>query len=118
MEHFILEQKSVSTSTDDIENLIPDIDHTQLNDKQLFVYNLIKHFIENEELLMIVNGAGGTGKTFTIFSITKLFKKKVKRSAHTAKAAFLIKGETLHSQFRIHTSQKKVQVLMFYKRIF
>jgi type I site-specific restriction endonuclease len=108
MEHFIHDQKSNTTTNDDIENLIPSVEFTQLNDKQLFVYNLIKHFIENEEqLLMIVNGAGGTGKTFTIFAITKLLKKKVKRSAPTAKAAFLIKGETLHSQFRIHTTIKK-----------
>jgi type I site-specific restriction endonuclease len=27
---------------------------------------------------MIVNGAGGTGKTFTIFAITKFLKKKVR----------------------------------------
>ena len=71
------------------------------------LYNLIKYFTKtNDQLLMIVNGAGGTGKSFTIFAISKLLKKTLKRSEPTAKVAFLIKGETLHSQFRIHCTSK------------
>ena len=107
MENFIAKQKLQNNIEDDIENKIPNVDYTELNEMQLFVYNLIKHFTRNkDQLLMIVNGAGGTGKSFTIFAISKLLKKQLKRSAPTAKAAFLIKGETIHSQFRIHCTSK------------
>ena len=96
-----------SKDTNFQENQFPPIDSSQLNEMQLFAYNLIKYFIEkNEQLLMIINGAGGTGKSFTIAAISFLLANHVKRSAPTAKAAFLIKGETLHSQFRIHCNSK------------
>ena len=116
MENFIEKQKLLNNVGDDIENKIPNIDHTNLNEMQLFVYKIINYFVENnDQLLMIVNGAGGTGKSFLIFAITKLLRKQLKRSAPTAKAAFLIKGETLHSQFRIHFSSKN-EVLIHLKK--
>ena len=67
----------------------------------------IKYFIKtNEQLLLIINGEGGTGKTFLIYALSKLIGNKLKRCAPTAKGAFLIKGQTLHSLFRIHCSKK------------
>ena len=107
MEDFIEKQKNIFLSDDDIENKLPSVESSQLNQMQLFVYKLVKHFIEEKkQLLMIVNGAGGTGKSFTICAVSKLLSKKVKRSAPTAKAAFLIRGETIHSQFRVHCNSK------------
>lgn len=107
MEDFIDKQKNIYLSNDDIENELPSVESSELNQMQLFVYNLVKHFIdEKQQLLMIVNGACGTGKSLTICALSKLLSKKVKRSAPTAKAAFLIRGETIHSQFIIHNNSK------------
>lgn len=55
---------------------------------------------------MIINGSAGTGKSFTIFALSHLLKDQVKRSAPTAKAAFIIKGQTIHSRFNFN--QKKI----------
>lgn len=58
-------------------------------------------------MLLIINGTAGTGKSFTVFAISKLINRKLKRCAPTTKAAFLIKRETLHSQFNINTKNDK-----------
>ncbi len=55
-----------------------------------------------KQLLLIVNGTAGTGKTFTIAAISSAVPKEhIVRSAYTAKAAHLIRGETLHKTFQI-----------------
>jgi type II secretory pathway predicted ATPase ExeA len=55
-----------------------------------------------KQLLLIVNGTAGTGKTFTISAISNAVPKEhIVRSAYTAKAAHLIRGETLHKRFQI-----------------
>jgi DNA replication protein DnaC len=55
-----------------------------------------------KQLLLIVNGTAGTGKTFTISAISSAVPKEhIVRSAYTAKAAHLIRGETLHKIFQI-----------------
>ena len=75
---------------------------------QLFAYRLIKLFNDNiNQIKLIITGEGGTGKAFLIYALSKLIGNKLKRSAPTAKAAFLIKGLTLHSMFRIHCNKKK-----------
>ncbi|RNA33424.1 ATP-dependent DNA helicase PIF1, partial [Brachionus plicatilis] len=53
-----------------------------------------------------VDPSAGTGKTYTIYAISKLLKESVQRCAPTAKAAYLIHGETVHSLFIIKTDQK------------
>lgn len=107
MKDLIERLKSKDTESNILDNQLPQVDSSQLNEMQLFAYKLVKYFLEkNEQLLMILNGAGGTGKSFTIAAISGLLQNHVKRSAPTAKAAFLIKGETLHSQFRIHCNSK------------
>ncbi len=55
-----------------------------------------------KQLLLIVNGTAGTGKTFTISAISSVVPKEhIVRSAYTAKAAHLIRGETLQKTFQI-----------------
>jgi hypothetical protein len=50
---------------------------------------------------MIMLGTAGTGKSFTVAAISKLKANAIIRACPTAKAAFLIHGETLHSTFDI-----------------
>jgi len=57
------------------------------------------------QLLLIVNGTAGTGKSTVISSISHaLPAQQVVRAAFTASAAFLIRGSTLHSFFSLPVS--------------
>jgi DNA replication protein DnaC len=62
---------------------------------------------------MILLGTAGTGKSFTVSAITKLKEEHIKKASPTAKAAFLINGDTLHSLFNIpvDNSNKKTAFL-------
>jgi Cdc6-like AAA superfamily ATPase len=92
----------------DCENNIPIVNEHDLNEMQHFAYKLVQYFTSNQEqLLLIINGEGGTGKTHLIYEISKLLKNKLKRCAPTAKAAFLIKGQTLHSLFRVNCTKSR-----------
>ncbi len=55
---------------------------------------------------MILLGTAGTGKSFTINALSTYLGKHLKRAAPTAKAAFIIKGETLHSLLNIRVTKK------------
>ena len=60
-----------------IENSSPIVLPEQLNKKQWLAYNIVKSFNEKQEqLLMIIIGTAGTGKTFTVNALTHLLKKK------------------------------------------
>ena len=56
---------------------------------------------------MILLGTAGTGKSFTVAALTKLYNGILKRACPTAKAAFLIKGETLHSLLLIPVTPRE-----------
>ena len=72
----------------------------QLNQMQFFVYRLVEHFNNlSKQLLLMVNGEDGTGKSFTIFALCALLNSHLKRCSPTAKAALLLKGETI--QYRM-----------------
>ncbi|KZT51218.1 hypothetical protein CALCODRAFT_410653, partial [Calocera cornea HHB12733] len=71
-------------------------------------YNIVKRHFNNtfcgscpNQLLMILYGEGGTGKSRVIQSITKLFKSTGQqhfliKAAYTGIAASLVDGYTLH----------------------
>ncbi|RNA16738.1 ATP-dependent DNA helicase pif1 [Brachionus plicatilis] len=64
---------------------------------QRFAYEIIYlHLTESKQLLMILFGTAGTGKSFTIFAISGILSSILKRCAPTAKAAFIKSGETIH----------------------
>ncbi len=74
----------------------------QLNEQQLFAFNIVDYFNKkDEQLLMIMPGCAGTGKTFTTHAISHLLGNSVNRTAATGKAACLINGETIHSMFSL-----------------
>jgi ATP-dependent DNA helicase PIF1 len=106
-----------------------------LEAKQRVVWNvIINHFWEGEmsilepskyeaqpQLLLHIDGQGGTGKTFTVgivsrdlFRVAKQygFKKEVlRRVAPTGVAAYNINGRTLHSLFRLPIKTKTYYAL-------
>ncbi|RMZ96220.1 ATP-dependent DNA helicase PIF1 [Brachionus plicatilis] len=86
---------------------IPDIDPSSLNEKQKLVFDIVSEYLnKKKQLLFIVNGTAGTGKSYTIYALSKLLKGSVKQCAPTAKAAFLINGETILPLFEITTDAK------------
>jgi ATP-dependent exoDNAse (exonuclease V) alpha subunit len=101
MPNWIVEQREIDN--DIIENNNNQaINLNNLNTIQKFTYNLVDKFHkENKQLLMILLGTAGTGKSFTVSALSQLKNNILKRASPTGKAAFLINGETLHSLFNI-----------------
>jgi hypothetical protein len=82
---------------------LPPVDRNELNALQGVWYDLTIDAIERgKQLLLIVVGKAGTGKSHTIAAISNSMEaSQLIRAAFTAKAAFLIKGTTIHSAFSI-----------------
>ncbi|KAG9098617.1 hypothetical protein FS749_003397 [Ceratobasidium sp. UAMH 11750] len=91
-----------------------ELDVSMLTDEQLLVVNVVKgHVLENlagkqpDQLLMHIQGEGGTGKSLVISELTELFRtlgkeSKLRKSAYTGIAACLIGGATLHQLAKLH----------------
>ncbi|RMZ95107.1 ATP-dependent DNA helicase PIF1, partial [Brachionus plicatilis] len=106
MSNWIEDQKKIINYSDDYK--CPIVFKESLNKMQRFAFNIIEKYLnENKQLLMILNGTAGTGKSFTIFAISTLLDSYLKRCAPTAKAAFKIKGETIHSLFNISVENEQ-----------
>lgn len=100
---FINIQKQIAGEENENENQTPVVLPDQLNKMQKFAYDLVvEKQRKKEQLLMIMNGSAGTGKSFTIFSLSHMLQHKLRRSTPTAKAAFIIKGQTIHSRFQFN----------------
>ncbi|KAK3921374.1 ATP-dependent DNA helicase [Frankliniella fusca] len=100
--------------------------HEKLNtDQRDFVYHLSYHFqTSDEQILYFLTGGAGVGKSLTISviyqTLTRILnaspdsnpdKPKVLLCAYTGKAAFNIKGQTLHSAFKLVPNQKNLNEL-------
>lgn len=91
----------------------PIVHRNQLNKMQKFTFDIVNEFHnQNKQCLMIINGEAGCGKTFVINSICTHLGNIVKRAAPTAKAAFLIRGETLHALLHITVNMNKYKALL------
>ena len=100
MKNWLEHQIELDPGQDILENV--NVNPNQLNKYQRFTYDLIDKFNkEKKKLLMILLGTAGTGKSFTVSAITKLKEGHIKKASPTAKVAFLINGDTLHSLFNI-----------------
>ncbi|CAB4011401.1 ATP-dependent DNA helicase PIF1 [Paramuricea clavata] len=83
---------------------VVDINH--FSDMQKLAYNIVKsHFddtsSEKEPLCLIINGVAGTGKSYLINAIRNLLQSKCAVAATTGKAAFNIRGVTVHSLLKL-----------------
>jgi len=84
-----------------------------LNEKQFIAFQILKVHIETgareglsklPQLLLNISGGAGTGKTFWLNAVKEFASRTVgpefvKAAAPSGTAAFLIRGETLHSLF-------------------
>jgi hypothetical protein len=108
-----IQNEKIKANDHETEDAIQSVNFSQLNKMQKFCYALVNKFIKsNKQLLLIINGTAGTGKSFTISAISNLIGKKLKRCAPTAKAAFIIKGQTIHNIFSITPTKNEREVLL------
>ncbi len=92
----ITNERDLGTDSTDL----PFVSPSQLNRSQRMWFNMVVEAVK--QLILIVNGTAGTSKTFTISAISTVVPKEhIVRLAYTAKAAHLIRGETLHEAFQI-----------------
>ena len=73
---------------------------------QKLAYDIVKtHFddtsAEREPLCLIINGVAGTGKSYFINAIRNLLQSKCAITATTGKAAYNIRGVTVHSLLKL-----------------
>ena len=92
-------KKIVETSTEECQNVDIDL----LNISQRKVYDIAENHFRNpqEQLLMIIKGLAGSGKSFVIDAIRSLLKQCCMVTAFFGIASFNVRGETLHSLLRL-----------------
>ena len=84
------------------------VDLNSFSEMQELTYNIVKsHFSdtsilsEKQPLCLIVIGVAGTGKSYLINGICNLLQSKCAVTATTGKAAYNIKGVTVHSLLKL-----------------
>ena len=90
------------------------VDVSTLNADQHKAYTLIfNHFHSEseEQLLLIITGMAGSGKSYLISAIKDLLGNKCKIAAFFGVAAFNVKGQTLHSLLQLPIRGKRAYEL-------
>ena len=82
------------------------VDINSFSEMQKLAYDIVKtHFddtsAEKEPLCLIINGVAGTGKSYLINAIRNLLQSKCAVTATTGKAAYNIRGVTVHSLLKL-----------------
>ena len=77
------------------------VDTHSFSDRQRLAYDIIINHANidsnKQSLLMIINGEGGTGKSYLISAIQSSLKGKCTITATTGKASYNVSGITIHS---------------------
>jgi hypothetical protein len=101
-------QRSTDTCTSKsvpaLQNITADLNREQLIAYTIIRNSLLAHLADQpyEQLLMLITGEGGTGKSKLLDAVTDLFaahncESQLARTAMSGVAACIIKGSTLHS---------------------
>ena len=79
-----------------------------MNAEQLKAYTIIRNHFENdlEQLLMIITGIAGSGKSYLLKCIKKLLSEQCLLTAYFGIAAYNINGKTLHSLLQLPIRNK------------
>ena len=82
-----------------------EVDISMFSEKQQLAYDIIVNHqntaVPKEQLLLIINGEGGTGKSYLINAIRSYLRGKSEITATTGKAAFNVNGITIHSFLKL-----------------
>jgi DNA replication protein DnaC len=87
------------------------VDINSFSEMQELAYNIVNTHInsassDEEPLCLIVIGVAGTGKSYLINAIRNLLQAKCAVTATTGKAAFNIRGITIHSLLKLPTGSR------------
>jgi DNA replication protein DnaC len=82
------------------------VNKNSFSEMQKLAYDIVKsHFddtsSEREPLGLVINGVAGTGKSYLINAIRNLLQSKCAVTATTGKAAYNIRGVTVHSLLKL-----------------
>ena len=82
------------------------VDTNSFSEMQILAYSIVSSHMQqttsdNEPLCLIITGVAGTGKSYLINGIRNLLQNKCVVTATTGKAAFNIRGLTVHSLFKL-----------------
>ena len=82
------------------------VDINSFSEMQKLAYDIVKsHFddtsSDRESLCLIINGVAGTGKSYLINAIRNLLQSRCAVTATTGKAAYNIRGVTIHSLLKL-----------------
>ena len=93
-----------------------DVNITSFSDTQNVAYHIVKtHFddisVEKEPLCLIVIGVAGTGKSYLINATRNLLQNRCAVTATTGKAAYNIKGVTIHSLLKLPIGSRSAKDL-------
>ena len=94
-------------------NLETIFDVDSLNEAQRIAYDTVfEHFTFNdsEQLLLILTGLAGSGKSYVIESLKNLLGDNVRTCSYYGVAAFSVKGLTLHSLLQLPIHGKKIHL--------
>ena len=97
-------RKNKEEYTIDEQNEVVDIN--SFSEMQKLAYDIVKfHFddtsSERDSLCLIINGVAGTGKSYLINAIRNLLQSRRAVTATTGKAAYNIRGVTIHSLLKL-----------------
>jgi len=90
-----------------------EINVRSLNEAQRKAFDIVATHLDtpDKQLLMMIVGLAGSGKTFLINNIRALLKEKCTVTAYLGIAAFNVKGKTLHSLLRLPIRGKNMHDL-------
>ena len=102
MPTWIRTNKEVFTLDETCDN----VDINSFSEKQKNAFGIVKSHFEDvstqkEALCLIINGVAGTGKSYLINAVRNLLKNKCAVTATTGKAAYNIRGVTVHSLLKL-----------------
>ena len=89
-----------------IEEQYDVVDINSFSEMQKLAYDIVKSYFvdtlsEKDQLCLILNGVAGTGKSYLINAIRNLLRNKCVVTATTGKAAYNIRGVTVHSLLKL-----------------
>ena len=105
-----IDTRKQSNAFETIGNSFLEVDVGTLNEKQSNAYKIVfDHYVGEikEQLLLVITGMAGSGKSYLINAFRNLLQHKCKISAFFGVAAFNVKGCTLHRLLQLPIRNKR-----------